>query len=926
MQQVLDIALLGAGLGAMYALTAQGLVLIYRGSGVLNFAHGGVAIAATYLWYELHYNAGWSYFTALIAALVAGFVVGALIHLLIMRPLRGASPLARTVATLGLLVTIQSIVVLRYGTVVETVPQSLPLTVTTVLGVRVPEDRMILLGIAIALSLVLWAVYRFTNFGRSTSAVAENQFAAATVGISPDAIAAINWGVGSALAALAGILVAPIIDLQVSSITTLMLAALAAALVAGFNSFAIVMVASLVVGIGQAELTRWVTNPDLVGLGPSLPFALIIVVMMVRGQAIPLRDFLLERLPAVGSGRIRPLPAMLGLIVAVTLISVMSPSWAQAFGLTYGFAAFMLSFVILLGYSGQVSLAQWAVAGFGAWVAGRMISGLGLSLVPAAIIAVVATVPAGLVFALPAVRTRGINLAIATFGLATALEVMIFDNPSLTGGFFGTTINLKAFGWSFDTAVHPHRYALVTLGCFSVLALLVANVRRGIMGRRMLSVRNNERAAVALGINVPVVKLYAFGLAAAIAAVGGIITSAAPGSINYTQFAAFGSVLYMGLAFLGGIGFIFGPLVGATLASGTVGSQFGAVVVPGLDKYLGLIGGVSLVLVVLANQDGVVAQSVQQLRSAGRMVVRLIPDEVQRMRDRPLVRRLVGSVEPPSGLGVASGTSSPASTRKVDAKTLDVRSATVRYGAVTALSDVSLTVRPGRITGLIGPNGAGKTTLIDAITGFTKTSAGDILLNGVDISQLSPRVRARAGIARSFQSLELFEDMTVLENIHAASDSQDWRYGLTDVVWPRQSRFTPELASVVDEFQLTDELATPAASLPYGHRRLLAIARAVASGPNILLLDEPAAGLSGVELRELAAVVRRLARDRGIAILLIEHDMEFVFETCDDLVAIDAGRMIASGSPSEVRTDPAVISAYLGGGTAADQREPSATG
>jgi sulfate-transporting ATPase len=371
-------------------------------------------------------------------------------------------------------------------------------------------------------------------------------------------------------------------------------------------------------------------------------------------------------------------------------------------------------------------------------------------------------------------------------------------------------------------------------------------------------------------------------------------------------------VQYLALAFLGGIGFILGPVVGAILTPGALGSEFGSAVVPGLGRYLGLIGGVTLVLMVLTNQDGVLAQMGVQARWVTGRVPRLAIRAPRTVSWSRWPGRKASGKGPAERAARVEPDAEAPSYRRVEAKTLEVRGVSVRYGAVTALSDVSLEVKPGRITGLIGPNGAGKTTLIDAITGFTRPDAGSLFLNGEDLAKLSPMRRARAGIGRSFQSLELFEDMTVLENIHAASDSHDWRYGVTDLVRPSQSPFGPELAMVVSEFQLEGDLATPATALPYGRRRLLAIARAVAGRPSVLLLDEPAAGLSGVELRELAAVVRRLAADWGIAVLLIEHDMEFVFETCDELVAIDFGRKIASGSPEEIRRDQNVISAYLG--------------
>ncbi|HST37999.1 MAG TPA: ABC transporter ATP-binding protein, partial [Conexibacter sp.] len=234
------------------------------------------------------------------------------------------------------------------------------------------------------------------------------------------------------------------------------------------------------------------------------------------------------------------------------------------------------------------------------------------------------------------------------------------------------------------------------------------------------------------------------------------------------------------------------------------------------------------------------------------------------------------------------------------------------YEGVVAVEDVSFSVPHGAILGLIGPNGAGKSTLIDALTGIVKQSGGSVSLDGRRIDGLGAQRRARAGIGRSFQSLELFEDVTVAENLVTAGDRRDVRAYLSDLVRPGRAQLSPAAVAAVREFELEDDLGRLPGELSAGRRRLVAIARAVSAQPSVLFLDEPAAGLDAHETRELGRLIRRLASERGIAVVLVEHDVPLVFGICDRVVVLDAGRVIASGPAAEVRADPAVVAAYLG--------------
>jgi sulfate-transporting ATPase len=215
--------------------------------------------------------------------------------------------------------------------------------------------------------------------------------------------------------------------------------------------------------------------------------------------------------------------------------------------------------------------------------------------------------------------------------------------------------------------------------------------------------------------------------------------------------------------------------------------------------------------------------------------------------------------------------------------------------------------------GLIGPNGAGKTTLIDAVTGFVPASSGSIALDERSIQRMNATQRARLGLRRSFQSLELFEDVRVEENIRAGSDLRASRWSwVSDLFWPGRHDLTSTAVAAVREFDLEPDLGKGPEELPYGRRRLVGIARTVASGPSVVMLDEPAAGLDENESADLARLIRRLADERNMAVLLVEHDVGLVMSTCDRIAVIDFGQVIASGTPDEIRQDHAVREAYLG--------------
>jgi len=919
--QAVQFAILGLGAGAAYTLLAQGIVLIYRGSGIVNFAHGAIAMFASFFCFlTLVDTHGWPVEAAIPVAVLLAALLGVVIQNGILRFMRSAAPIVRLVATLGVLIVLQGVAGEQlWDTDFHQVDPFLPTRNYTLhdwfgfdgaMGrVVVQQDRLILLAIAVVLTFALWAFTRFTKTGLAISASAENERAVSALGWSPNFLATVTWAIGGAMAGVAGILLAPNAGLSLAVFTIVVtVSALAVALIGGFQSFPLTLVGGIALGIAESEVLTYSSDISdflndtfgiengATGLQRALPFFVIVVVLVVRGKGLPLRSHVNERLPDLGTGVV----TRWFLVVAVGSLLLLNGfafnlTWSTAVYTSIIAAVFILSIIVLTGYAGQLSLAQYAIGGLGALMASRLVADASWPAELAFLAGVVFAIVVGVAFAIPALRTRGVNLAVVTLGLGFAVEQVVFNNQFFTGDFGSVTTigRIEVLGWDVSSAEHPDRYLVVCLGVFVLAALMVANLRRSGSGRRLVAVRNNERAAASLGISVFGAKVYAFAVAAAIASFGGILLAFKDTTVVYTRFASFQSINAVGNAVAGGVGWVLGAIFGGNLAPGGVGS------IPlewfDLGSWLITIGGITLILIVILNPNGIASVLLNDERGIGKLRLRL--------RRQPRREELIDA--PPMTVRPA---------------TLEVDALTVRFGAVVAVDGVSFRVEPGQVVGLIGPNGAGKTTIIDALTGFVRPSEGRVVLNGTQMagSSWSPTRRARAGIRRSFQSLELFEDISVAENLHAGSGGGARWSGLRDLFWPARPVLPPAAVSSIREFGLEDDLDRLPGELPYGRRRLVGIARAIASAPSVLLLDEPAAGLDDNETGELGELVRRFADERGMAVLLIEHDVDLVLRVCDRIVVVDFGRKIAEGTPGQVRNDPAVIAAYLGEETDAE--------
>jgi ABC-type branched-subunit amino acid transport system ATPase component/ABC-type branched-subunit amino acid transport system permease subunit len=520
--------------------------------------------------------------------------------------------------------------------------------------------------------------------------------------------------------------------------------------------------------------------------------------------------------------------------------------------------------------SGQLSLAQAGFMALGAYGSAWLTSGSQWPFLPALLAGAFGTALVGFVVSYPALRLRGVYLAVATLGLGEVIRIF-FVNFEPTGGAFGMSgIPKYTQTW--------HLVLALALTCVLLFALM-----RGRIGRAVWAVRNDEIAAAALGVETTRIRILTFTLGAFIAGLAGGLQAHYIRFIAPENYGLAALIDWLVIVMMGGYETFVGPLA-ATVVLGTL---------PELMRFLSdwrlLLNGAILVAFLVLRPNGIIG------------------------------RELLGWRFSPAKVGRAGRV--PAAARRAAAEAgasevmLAVEGISKRFGGLLALTEVSFEVRRGQIHGLIGPNGAGKTTLFNAITGLYAIDAGRIVFDGEQIHNLRPQQLLRRGIARTFQNIRLFGQLSVLENVmlggHARMKSGPLRCALG--LDRREERAAAQralhLLGLLDLEQAADDAAE---TLSYGDQRRLEIARALASDPELLLLDEPAAGMNAGEAAELGTLLRRICSELGKTILLIEHDMELVMSLCERVTVLDHGQLVTSDVPAEVQRHPAVIAAYLG--------------
>ncbi len=540
---------------------------------------------------------------------------------------------------------------------------------------------------------------------------------------------------------------------------------------------------------------------------------------------------------------------------------------------------------LLLGYGGQVSLGHAALLAIGAYTTAILTVDhawpLGLALMAAAAVSAVG----GALMALPGLRVSAWAFALVTLAFAEVVAGGIVSLEGLTGGFTGVIgVPPVSFG---GTPLTPTELFWFVLALDVIAFVLVMRLVRSRVGRGLVAMREGGLAAEASGASQIRLKLFAFAASAALAGLGGGLIASQKSVVTPDDFTLEIGIFFVLVVVVGGPGRLWGPVVGTLI--------FFAVpdLMEGLERYRTLVYGAGLLLLMRFAPSGVVGWVEglwQRLRARGR------PPEETAPPPEPIVVDV-----PPSAVPGAS---------------LRTRGLTKRFGGVTALDGVELEVAPGELHGLIGPNGSGKTTLLNAISGFVTPDAGEVLLGDRRLRGGRPAATARRGIARTFQTPRLVPDLSVLDNVLLGAYARERATVAEHVLGlPRARRDVRETreraAALLQSFGIGHTAELPAAALTHGHQRVAEIARALLADPAVLLLDEPAAGLSMAELDHLAEVLRAIAGS-GRTVVLVEHHVELVRDLCATVSFLDRGRLIARGTPDEVLTRADVSSSYLG--------------
>ena len=929
--------------GLTIGLLAVGLVLVYKSNRFINLAHAQLGTVPALLLAKWSLDSGWNWWLAFGVALVIGVATALVVERVLVRPLmkRTRSPIRLLLLSLAvsqLLLALTFIPKLGPRSGHEGgYPQPFHADVS-VAGVHLLGMNLLTAILIPVLVITLAAFMRYSVLGKQIRAAANNPDEARLCGIPIRRVSAVTWGIAGACAVLSAVLSAP--DQSGFNYESfgplLLMLTLGAAALGAFVSLPLALAGGLLIGLVNQLVTAHYSNGSD---GEIASFFVILAIVLIRGRAIAqvfdLAGAISEERPVVrvpaalrSSALARYPQLVLGAVALVALAGLPHIPYFHTdrneflLSLVLIYALLGVALTMLLGWGGQVSLGHFGVVGLGAYLTARWEPhGLSLPLL-CLLIGMVGAITLT-VIGLPALRVRGLTLAVTTLGFAVITTDWLLRQTWVGGADAanGLTVNPPSVVRGLGTPssqLDIYYVALVVLVlAFAASALL----RRSGPGRLIFAVRDNERASSAFGVMPASVKLSILAVSGFIAGIAGVLWADAWKSVAPADFGADVSIAIIAIPVIGGLGSLSGAVAAAALIYG--GTFF---VGPHVSSVFGNLGnniGFSLFLA------GALQVLVLLNYPAG------IAGEVQR-RWQSFLDRRAAALAPPRGSTTpaeteateedlydelaAKASATPATPRAATPAEVPLRVAGARlsYGGIVALSEPDIDVRPGEIVGLIGTNGAGKTTLMNVISGLAKPADGSVKLFDKEVGDLPTDIRAAGfGLARSFQDATLFGSLTVTEAIQVPL-SQQHKIGIISAMvgapWARavERRTREEADEIVARFGLSEWADVRTSELSTGTRRICDLATQVAARPKLLLLDEPTAGVAQREAEAFGPMLRRLRDELSCSILIVEHDMPLLMGVCDRIFALEAGAVIAEGTPEEIRANPRVIASYLG--------------